>query len=148
MKNIGCYTGSVVVAFAVIVVVLFHHSETLFPSWWGSHSLGDNFYAMDWDGGNQIVVYCPNPRGKTAISGLYLIKKRNMDCIDIKYNDTYIAMIAHDMHTGKLEYYIFDKRCIEGIARDSVTYDKLQAGLEQFPNENQYKEQCQKLKIK
>ena len=152
MKTFNIYTKfytiiSILLACLLVIVILFRHSEDYFPSFCGSHSLGNNFYALDWEGGTQVVVYCSNLHGKTCYGGLLLLQNTNMKCIDIRHNDTYIAMVARDITTNQLEYYIFDKRCVAGIHEDSVHYDIIQLGLTHLSDELQYREQCEKLMI-
>lgn len=137
MKNRIIYTSLAIVFFLLLLI---RYSELLFPAWYGSHSLGGNFYALDWDGGNQIIVYCIMPRGKTAYGGIRLIDDSNIDCIDIRYNDRYIAMITHHVYTKELKYYIFDKTC--AMNNEPITSMHLQKGLLELPDRIRYEEQC------
>ena len=137
----------IISALVITLVVVFSYSEIWFPSIWGCHSLGGNFYALDWDGGNQIVVYCANPHGKTIYGGAPIIGKENTDCIEVKYNDQYIAMIAHDLCGHELDYYIFDKQCVAGLPEDSVTSSVLRKGLVEMADSLQYNQLCTKYKI-
>lgn len=134
----------------ISIVVLFQHCETWFPSLCGSYSLGNNFYALDWDGGVQLVVYHPNPHGP-AYGGIEFIRDAsgwlNHGCVEIMHNETYIAMIVIDKDADKLHYILYDKRCIANIPKDSVCVSDLLKGLHEL-NESQYKEQCRMLNLK
>ncbi len=134
----------------ISIAVLFQHCETWFPSLCGSHSLGNDFYALDWDGGVQLVVYHPNPHGP-AYGGIEFVRDAhsapNHGCVEIKHNETYIAMKVIDKTTDRLYYFLYDKRCIANIPKDSVNRSDLIKGLKEL-NESQYKEQCRMLKLK
>lgn len=134
----------------ISIVVLFQHCETWFPSLCGSHSLGNNFYALDWEGGVQLVVYHSSPHGP-AYGGIEFIRETpsapNHGCVEIKHNKTHIAMKVIDKNTDKLYYFLYDKRCIANIPKDSISRADLIKGLVEL-NESQYIEQCRILDLK
>jgi len=118
---------------------------------WGSHSLGDNFYAIDWDGGMQLIVYNPNPH-TLAYGGIEFLQDTlgttNHGCIEIKHDDTYIAMVVENKDFKEVHYYLYNKECVANIPKDSITSSTLLKGLQELSNECAYKKQCEILNLK
>lgn len=99
----------------LLSLLLFFTSEWLFPSWWGSHSLGHNLYMLDWDGdgGNKIIVYCSNLRGRTCYSGLSVIPSNSNSgqlwVITAKSNERWVIVKAKQTQDNKNCYYLISK---------------------------------------
>ena len=97
----------------LLSLLLFFTSEWLFPSWWGSHSLGHNLYMLDWDGGNKIIVYCSNPRGRTCYGGLSVIPSNSnssqLCVITAKSNERWVIVRAKQTQDNKNCYYLINK---------------------------------------
>lgn len=144
-----CKIATIILVGVLVAFILFEHSEDLYPSSWGSYALGGDFYALDNEGRGLLVVYCAdsNLHKRTCYGGLNLLQYPNWECMEVRYNETYIAMIVRDRNKDQLKYYIFDKRCIEGKSEDSVSYDVLQQGMTLLSDIAQYEEECDKLKI-
>lgn len=150
-------TESVVAIFGLVCIALgvafCNHSEEWFPEFHGSHPLGDNFYAMDWDGGVQLFIYCPPERlhGRTAYSGyepLYeMLESTNIGCIEFKHNERYVAMKVLDKDNEAVHYYLYDKNCIANLPKDSIDLVALSKGFLELPDESAYNQTCCRLKL-
>lgn len=53
-----------------ILISLFHVSEWLWPELWGSRSLGNNLYLINWEKGAKFSYIVKIPEGTPAIVGL------------------------------------------------------------------------------
>lgn len=140
INNVLFICGIIVVVFLYLLT----NAEVLFPSWCGCHSLGDDFYALDWEKRNQIVVYCPKNElyGNTAYDGIPLVDTGEYDLVSIKYNNNYIAIIAHNKNFDYQTYCIFDKRSIKTIPKDSINMNFIERHMYICANENEFNTFC------
>ncbi|GHT17536.1 hypothetical protein FACS189429_1830 [Bacteroidia bacterium] len=117
MKNLQVHNNHIIPFIIVILIFgLFITAEWWCPSMWGSHKLGNNLYAMDWDGGVQIIVYNDNPHGRTVYSGAYVIPNPNTtDSIynvriqNINFNKKWVIVKAESVTNNKECYFLIDK---------------------------------------
>jgi len=105
-----------------LLIILFFTSEWWFPSMWGSHSLGNNLYALDWDSGGQIIVYNENPKGRTVYSGVYIIPNPNsndsafnVSIRNIKFNKEWVIIKAEQQHNEYCYFLIHKNFNIKGL---------------------------------
>ena len=110
----------ILISIIVIFILLFMTSEWWCPSMWGSHCLGNNLYAMDWDGGVQIIVYNDRPSGRTVYSGAYIIPSSDniyqVQIEDIKFNKEWIIVQANHNNEHKKCYFLIHKNfSIKGL---------------------------------
>ena len=113
-----------------LFILLFFSSEWLFPNWWGSYSLGNNLYIMDWDGGEKIIVYSTNIRGRTCYSGSNVLPaNNNIGRLHVKKaisNENWVIVKAELTDTNKDCFYIIskdfkiDKLTYKNINNDSI----------------------------
>lgn len=111
-------------------IILFFSSEWLFPSWWGSYSLGGNLYMLDWDGGEKVIVYCNNPRGRTCYSGISVIPSNTdtnqIRVIAAKSSDEWVIVKAKSSNEDKKRYYLISKDInIDNLNCDKVDCDSI-----------------------
>jgi hypothetical protein len=106
----------------LLFVLLFFTSEWWCPSMWGSHSLGNNLYAMDWDGNTQIVVYRDkeNLKGRTCYNGSNVIPSSDstyqVRVEDIEFNKEWVIVKAEQVKDKKECYFVIHKKFnIEGL---------------------------------
>lgn len=109
------------VAFIIILCIgmsLFLSIEWLWPEFYGSRSLGNGLYLLEWDGG-PIIVKGTNIRGKTCYGGDYIIPTYNCRydsvgnineyVIKEKHNDKFILVKDTILTPVGYKYYIIDK---------------------------------------
>ena len=109
------------VAFIIILCIgmsLFLSIEWLWPEFYGSRSLGNGLYLLEWDGG-PIIVKGTNIRGKTCYGGDYIIPTYNCRydsvgniieyVIKEKHNDKFILVKDTILTPAGCKYYIIDK---------------------------------------
>lgn len=93
--------------------ILIISSEWTFPSISGSHSLGNNLYMMDWDGGGEIIVYGTNIRGNTCYGGIYVVPSvehnNKVKVTTAKSNDKWIIVKATQLSDNTIKYYLISK---------------------------------------
>ena len=97
-----------------ILISLFHASEWLWPELWGSRSLGNNLYLINWEKGAKIVVYCKNPRGNTCYSGSYVVpagpvSATKEDVREAVTSEHYIIILSYLIEQDKYKYYVISK---------------------------------------
>jgi len=125
-----------------IIVILFLTSEWWCPSMWGSYSLGNNLYAMDWDGGVQIIVYNENPKGRTVYSGVYVIPNPNSNdstfnviIRDIKFNKEWVIVKAEQQQNEYCYFLIHKNFNIKGLDWQKDNCDSIiQSNITQYYN--------------
>ena len=112
---------AILVAFIIISCIgmsLFLSIEWLWPEFYGSRSLGNGLYLLEWDG-KPIIVKGTNIRGKTCYGGDYIIPTYNCRydsvgniieyVIKEKHNDKFILVKDTILTPAGCKYYIIDK---------------------------------------
>ena len=120
-RNIFSTKRALLVAFIIILCIgmsLFLSIEWLWPEFYGSRSLGNGLYLLEWDGG-PIIVKGTNIRGKTFYGGDYIIPTYNCRydsvgnineyVIKEKHNDKFILVKDTILTPAGCKYYIIDK---------------------------------------
>lgn len=107
-----------IIVFSTLIFILsfsvfFVTSEWTFPSLWGSHSLGNNLYMLDWEKGSKIIVFCSFKRGETCYGGTPIIpdtdNTHQMRIKDVAFNTKWIIVKTLYYEDSKELYYIIDK---------------------------------------
>lgn len=93
---------------------LFSISEWLWPELWGSHSLGNDLYLINWENDTKIVVFSKNLRGNTCYSGSFVIPSGPVSTtreyvVDAVSNDNYIIILSLLIDNNKNKYYVISK---------------------------------------
>lgn len=120
-RNIFSTKRALLVAFIIILCIgmsLFLSIEWLWPEFYGSRSLGNGLYLLEWDGG-PIIVKGTNIQGKTCYGGEYIIPAYNCRydsvgntneyVIKEKHNDIFILVKDTILTPSGYKYYIIDK---------------------------------------
>lgn len=104
----------------LLILILLFLSLTIislwfYPEFWGSKYLGNNFYAMDWDGNTKIIVYNDKSLTRAVFSGAYIIPDPNnknnrygVEIKDIKFNDRWIIVKTKNS-TNIESFFLIDK---------------------------------------
>ena len=104
--------GTFVFIVLLLPIGLFLSSEWLFPSFWGSYSLGNGLYMIEWVNNSRLIVYCSNPKGNTCYGGIPVIPNSLSDEIRVtnaKSNKDWIIVEAsHNNDTLDKQYYLID----------------------------------------
>lgn len=94
----------------VTLFILFILSPWLFPEWWGSHSLGNNIYLLDWDNNSELIVWGGDKEGYACFSGALLIpneKNSNTErIISVETNED--SIFVKTSIDNRKKYYIID----------------------------------------
>ena len=97
-----------------VLLSLFCVSEWLWPELWGSRSLGNGLYLINWENNTKIVVYCKTPRGNTCYNGSYVVPSGPVSTmkeyvIEAVSNEHYIIILSYLIDQDKSKYYIISK---------------------------------------
>ncbi|MBR5043339.1 MAG: hypothetical protein IKX67_08900 [Bacteroidales bacterium] len=106
----------IVLLLLVIAVLCFtvFLSTWFWPELWGSHSLGNNLYLLDWENDTKIIVYSTSKIGNTCYSGSYIIPSGPISeteeyVTDAAYDGRYVILSAYLFNEDKYTYYIISK---------------------------------------
>lgn len=137
MKFIMCIVTliALITAFFLVFFCYLGISELTDPESWGSYSLGNNLYVMDFDGG-KIVVIGTNIRGNTCYGGIQVIpfqidslrnddKYENEFVVDTKHNEKWAIVKTYFKKTKKFRYYIVDKHFHEDISKEDFIINNI-----------------------
>lgn len=133
------FFAAIIVCFTLFLEV----THWFFPSWCGSHSLGNNLYLLDWDFNQQILVYGCAFEGRACISGPNLIREYNLlyhgsydweSIVSVENNDTCLIVKTRttDSLLSEFSYVIekgYDDKITEydDIVKSYMTKDTIQS---------------------
>ena len=154
----------------VCLILFFVSSEWTCPALWGSHSLGNNLYAIDWKNNVQEIVYDEDTHGRTCYSGLNIIPNDvNADgdwILLTRFDKKWIIAKTRDERNSMTKFYILDKSFLEkgsigrdfihnyyNSIKDSVSHKEFYIYLEQnlffsFTDSIAFANECEKRGIK
>lgn len=138
----------------IIVIVICFVAFLYATTWWwpeihGSHSLGNNIYMIDWDGGGKLVVRGTTVEGNTCYGGVPLIPtyENQYDSdgnwaeyvVDAVSDDNWIIVKTNNRSSDEKCYYIIDKREID----DQMSAEEIiETKIESFTDSTQFSQRC------
>lgn len=138
------------ICFAVFV----YAATWLWPDFYGSYSLGNNIYMLEWDGGGKIIVNGTRIKGNTCYGGESLIPtyENQYDSlghfaeyvVDAKADDSWIIVKTNNHINNQRNYYILDKRHnTNKISAQDIINTKIKA----FTDSIEFAKSCSKNRI-
>ena len=126
----------------------------LWPDFYGSYSLGNNIYMLEWDGGGKIIVNGTRIKGNTCYGGESLIPtyENQYDSlghfaeyvVDAKSDDNWVIAKTNNHISHQRKYYILNKKynpnkmTVEDIISTKIVF---------FTDSNEFAKKCLRNRI-
>ena len=148
--------STLVISIVFICYIFFSFFSTWwFPEFYGSYSLGNNIYMLDWDGGGRIIVRGTSIEGNTCYGGERLIPtyENQYDSIgniveyvvDVGADENWIIAKTENKVNLQRKYYIMDKRNItDKMAAEEIIKNRIRS----FVDSIEFAEKCSNDKIR
>lgn len=148
--------GRVTFLFAIGIIIVFtclllfsYIATWWYPEFHGSHSLGNNIYMLDWDGGGKIIVRGTSLEGNTCYGGERLIPDYDNQydstgnfaeyVVDAICNEHWVIAKTDNKNTAQRKYYIINKR---NISDDMPTEEIIKSRVECFSDSIKFVKRC------
>ncbi len=121
----------------------------LWPGFYGSYSLGNNIYMLEWDGGGKIIVNGTRIKGNTCYGGEPLIPTNENQydslghfaeyVIEAKANNNWIIVRTNNHMNNQRKYYILDKRY---NPNNTPVEDIVNTKIELYSDSSEFAKKC------
>ena len=136
------------------LMFFFYLTDWIWPEFNGSHSLGNNIYMVEWDGGGRMIVKGTNIKGNACSGGERLIPTyvNQYDSIgnvseyvvDAKADDKWVIVKTDNRSTHQKKYYIINKK--HGIEK-LIAKDIIEKYIVSFIDSTEFSSVCHKERI-
>lgn len=138
------------IAAIYICFVAFVYAATWFwPDFYGSYSLGNNIYMLEWDGGGKMIVNGTRIEGNTCYGGEPLIPtyENQYDSIgnfaeyvvDAKSDDNWVIAKTDNHISNQRKYYILNKKY---NPNEMTVEDIINTRIECFTDSSEFAKKC------
>ena len=127
----------------------------LWPDFYGSYSLGNNIYMLEWDGGGKMIVNGTAIEGNTCYSGepLIPIYENQYDSIgnfaeyvvDAKSDDNWVIAKTSNHISNQRKFYILNKKY---NPNEMTVEDIINTQIESYTDSSEFAKKCLSKEIK